>query len=129
MVVSPYSTHFRPSEEHQPVWAVGAERQSPDGSMFGGSFFSNSFGQPSVYVYMGQRYTGLWRQSKLFWQWSAGLMYGYKGQYEDKVPLNTNGFSPGALLSLGWQFNRDMSAQINTLGDAGLMFQLSYDLR
>ena len=33
-------------------------------------------------------------------------MYGYRGEYEDKVPLNSNGFSPGLLLSLGWAFDK-----------------------
>jgi hypothetical protein len=56
-------------------------------------------------------------------------MYGYRGKYEDKVPFNNNGFSPGALVSVGWQFNRTTSVQLNALGDAGVMFQLSYDWR
>ncbi len=127
--LSPYSLHFRPSEEHEHVWAVAVERQYSNRWLFGVSFFSNSFGQPSGYLYAGQRYDALFNTPQLFWQWSIGLMYGYVDQYEDKVPLNYRGFSPGAILSLGWQFNRQLSAQINTLGDAGLMFQFSYDFR
>ena len=50
LVVSPYSYHFNPSPEHEYVWAVGVERQSDNGWLYGGSYFSNSFGQPSGYA-------------------------------------------------------------------------------
>jgi len=126
-VVSPYTLHFRPSEEHKTVWAIGVERQRDDGWLAGATYFRNSFGQPSGYLYVGQRYRGLFDRPPLYFQWSAGLMYGYKDKYEDKVPLNSNGFAPGAVASLGWQFDRHFSAQLNLLGDAGLMLQLSYD--
>lgn len=128
LTFSPYSVHYTPSDEHEPVWAIGMELQRDDHWLFGGSFFSNSFGQPSGYVYAGQRFDGLLGRPQLFWQWSAGLLYGYRGEFKDKVPFNHNGFSPGALLSMGWQFNRQFSSQINTLGNSGLMWQLSWDL-
>jgi hypothetical protein len=129
LFASPYTLHFRYSDEHQYVWAVGVERQRYDNWLAGASYFSNSFGQPSGYLYLGQRYTGLLDKPPLFFQWSVGLLYGYKGKYEDKVPFNHNGYSPGATVSLGWQFNRNWAGQMIMLGDAGLMFQLSYDLR
>jgi hypothetical protein len=128
-VLSPYSLHWRPSDEHQTVYALGVEQQYDNGWLYGGSYFRNSFGQPSGYVYLGKRYDDIWRGTPLFFQWSAGLLYGYRGKYEDKVPLNYNGFAPGALVSVGWQFNRSTSVQLNALGDAGVMFQLSYDWR
>jgi hypothetical protein len=128
LTASPYSVHYNPDERHEPVWAIGVELQRDDRWLFGASYFSNSFGQPSGYVYAGQRFDGLLGRPQLFWQWSAGLLYGYRGEFKDKVPLNYNGFSPGALLSLGWQFNRQVSSQINTLGNSGLMWQLSWDL-
>jgi hypothetical protein len=34
------------------------------------------------------------------------MMYGYRGEFQNKVPLNYKGFSPGALVTLGWQFTR-----------------------
>jgi hypothetical protein len=129
MVVSPFTRHWRPSEEHQPVWAIGLERQNADGSLVGASFFSNSFGQDCTYVYYGERTTGFWGQPKLFAQWSAGVIYGYRGKYEDKLPLNTKGFAPGALVSVGWNFDRSSSAALHLLGDAGVMLQLAYQFR
>lgn len=129
IAISPYAPHFRPSEEHEPVWAIGLERQRADDWLAGVSFFSNSFGQPSAYVYLGRRYPGLLSVEPLFFQWSAGVMYGYVGKYKSKVPANVNGFSPGALVTLGWQFNREWSFAVHALGDAGLMFQFGYDVR
>jgi hypothetical protein len=129
-VVSPYTIHFNPSDEHKYVWGVGVEYQRPDRWLFGAVYFSNSFGQPSGYVYVGQRWYDLVPDlPKLFFQWSAGLLYGYKGEYEDKVPFNQDGFSPGALIAVGWQFTPQVSASALLLGNAGLMLQLSYDFR
>lgn len=128
-LVSPATQHYRYNPEHRPVWAIGVERQCADEWLAGGSYFSNSFGQPSAYLYIGQRTQGLLTQPKLFFQWSAGLLYGYRGKYENKVPLNVNGFAPGALVTLGWQFDKQTSVAVHALGDAGLMLQLAYDIR
>lgn len=128
-VVSPYTLHWRYSDEHRSVYALGVERQSPDRWLLGGSLFRNSFGQPSAYAYVGRRTTELLGSPDLFAQWSVGLMYGYRGKFQHKVPLNVNGFSPGALLSVGWQVNRNVSLMAHALGDAGVMFQLGYDWR
>jgi hypothetical protein len=129
LAVSPYTAHFRPSEEHEYVWAIGVERERDDQWLGGFSFFSNSFGQPSAYLYGGRRHYGLFDRPEFFFQWSVGLLYGYKDEYEEKVPLNVNGFSPGALIGVGWQFGNGVSTVVHLLGDASLMFQLSYDLR
>ena len=130
LATAPVSVHFRYSEEHRRVWAVALERQRLDGWLLGGSHFSNSFGQPSAYLYLGRRFeTPFGLPEGFFGQVSAGLMYGYRGKFQDKVPMNVNGFSPGALVSMGWQFERRASAAIHLLGDAGLMLQLSWDLR
>lgn len=129
VLVSPFTYHWRYSPEHRDVYAVGMERQYEDRWLLGGALFTNSFGQPSAYAYLGQRYDGLLERQSLFFQWSAGLMYGYVGRYKSKVPMNVDGFSPGALIGLGWQFDRNVSMTFHLLGDAGVMFQLAYDLR
>ena len=95
MVLSPYALHFSGDSAHKAVVLLGLERERPDGIVWGGAVFSNSFGQPSAYVFGGQRLYGWSRWDPLFAQWSAGLLYGYVGEYKNKVPLNVNGFSPG----------------------------------
>ena len=129
LAASPFSAHYRYSAEHRYVWAVGGEWQRNDDWLGGASFFSNSFGQPSSYVYVGKRFPTMFGVNELFGQLSAGILYGYVGKYKKKVPLNYNGFSPGALASMGWQFNKNTSTAVHLLGDAGFMVQLSYDLR
>ncbi len=108
---------------------VGLERQRADGLVWGGTYFSNSFGQPSAYVYGGQRLENWSARPELFAQWTAGILYGYKGEFKDKVPFNHGGFSPGAVLSVGWQFTPVYSAQVNMLGNSAVMFQVSMELR
>jgi len=126
---SPYTIHYGSDPDHEPVYMIGLERQRSDGWVWGGTYFSNSFGQPSGYVYVGEKVIGFSPIDKLFFQWTAGVMYGYKPPYEDKVPFNYKGFSPGVTASLGWQFTREFSVQAIALGTAGLMFQLAIDLR
>ena len=129
LVASPVTQHWRPSDEHRHVWALGAERVASDGRFWGVSYFTNSFGQPSAYAFIGQRYEGVLGQPSLYAQWSGGLLYGYTGKYQHKVPLNVRGFSPGFVPSLGFKLTPRTSFQYNLLGDAGVMFQLAHDWR
>jgi hypothetical protein len=132
LIASPYTVHYHKDDDgnHENVYMIGIERQRADRWMWGGVYFSNSFGQPSAYVYLGQQYSGfVSRWPELFAQWSVGVLYGYKPPYEDKVPYNYNGFSPGATISLGWQFTRQFSVQMDALGSAGMMFQASWNFR
>jgi hypothetical protein len=128
-VISPFSHHFRYSAEHRYVWALGVERQRDDNWLAGASYFRNSFGQPSGYLYVGKRWEGWFGEPQLFAQASGGLLYGYRGAYKNKVPLNYNGFSPGALVSAGWQFNKNNAVTLHLLGDAAVMMQLSWDFK
>lgn len=70
-------------------------------------------------------YHGIYGIQSLSFKWTAGLLYGYKEPYENKVPLNYNGFSPGAIIALEYEFKPGWSAQVDMLGTAGLMFQLN----
>lgn len=129
VMASPYTYHWSRDPDHRDVYMIGLERQGVDKVVWGGSYFRNSFGQPSGYLYGGKRYDNIFSQDKLFAQWTVGLLYGYKPPYDHKVPLNHNGFSPGAVFSLGWQFSPTYSAQVNVLGNSALMFQVSADFR
>lgn len=128
LTLSPYTYHYTHKPEHEPIYMLGLERQRSDGWVWGGAYFSNSFGQSSGFAYLGKRYANFSGYDRLFAQWSVGVLYGYKPPYENEVPLNVNGFSPGAVLSLGWQFTPEYSVQLNEVGTAGIMVQLSIDL-
>jgi hypothetical protein len=125
---SPYSIHYTHNPQHRHVWMIGLEKQLSNSYVWGGTYFSNSFGQDSGYFYGGQRFEKFSRYDSLFAQWTAGVMYGYKGEFAHKVPLNYRGFSPGLVLSLGWEFTPNYSAQLNVLGDSAMMFQVSMEL-
>jgi hypothetical protein len=127
VVASPYTQHWRYSDEHKPVYALGAERQRDDRWLGGAAYFSNSFGQPSAYVYLGKRFEGLWNTPQLFAQVTGGIIYGYVGKYKKKLPLNVGGFAPAVVPSVGWQFNKEAALSVHFLGDAGAMFQFSWD--
>jgi len=129
VMISPYTWHYHYSEDHRSVYMLGLEKQRADGLVVGGSWFRNSFGQPSAYVYAGHRFRNFTPYEPLFAQLTAGVLYGYRPPFEDKVPLNHKGISPGAVLSCGWQFTPMISTQVNLLGNSAVMFQLSADFR
>jgi hypothetical protein len=129
VMASPYTYHYSRDPNHRPVWMLGVERQRSDDLLWGLCYFSNSFGQPSGFLYGGQRLYDFSAYPQLYAQWSAGLMYGYKGEYQDKVPFNHRGFSPGLVLAVGWQFSPRYAAQVNVLGNSAAMLQFSIDFR
>jgi hypothetical protein len=129
LVGSPYTYHFSRDPDHKHVYMLGLVRQRADGFIVGGTAFRNSFGQPSTYVYIGQRFDQLGGIEPLFGELSGGVLYGYKPPYDHKVPLNYHGFSPGLVPSLGWKFTPMVSAQLNFLGNSALMFQFSADFQ
>lgn len=126
LTVSPYTVHFSYDEDHEYVWLAGFERERSTGIVAGFAYFSNSFGQPSVYYYpWGKIYRDLAGIDGLYFKWNAGLAYGYVEPYEDKVPFNYNGFSPGVFPMLGYESKGGFQSQLNLLGTAGLMLQFS----
>ena len=123
-------THFGgdDNEDYEGPPIVGNfELNKESNWLFGLTLFNNSFGQFSQYLYVGKK----WQLPKLYEhlhvKLTGGLLHGYVDEYEDKVPFNNNGFSPGIVPSVGvkkgrWAF--DMMA----LGGAGLLFAVGYDI-
>lgn len=123
---SPYTLHYSYDVDHRPVRMVGLEREHADGKVDGMTLFSNSFGQASTYLYpWGGVYKHIYGIAPLSFKWTAGVLYGYKPPFEHKVPMNYNGFSPGAIIALGYKFNSGWEAQVDMLGTAALMFQVN----
>ncbi len=122
LTLSPYTHHWSHNPEHRPVGLVAMDNHVKGGRFCGMAFFSNSFGQESAYVYMGQQWDGLWGNPKLFTKVSAGFLYGYRGKYKNKIPFNHMGLAPAIIPSIGYAFTPQDSAQIYILGTAGLLF-------
>lgn len=121
LTFSPYTHHWSNNPEHKHVVLLALDEQLPGGRLCGISLFSNSFGQPSTYVYGGQQFNQLFGQDRVFLKVTAGIMYGYVGQYQHKVPLNYRGFSPAVIPSLGYKLTEHDSVQVKLLGTAALM--------
>lgn len=122
---SPVTYHFSQDDEHKAVVMVGLER-AYNNKLDGVTLFTNSFGQPTIYVYpWGGEFKAFGGVARLSLKWTAGVLYGYREPYEDKVPLNFKGFSPAVIPALAYELRPGWSAQLNILGTAGLMLQLN----
>lgn len=123
---SPYSLHFTKDDAHKRVVMVGIEREHANAKLDGLTLFTNSFGQPTIYLYpWGGAYHSIGGIEHLSFKWTAGLLYGYRQPYENKVPLNFSGLSPAVIPALAYEFRPGWWGQVNFLGTAGLMFQLN----
>lgn len=131
--VAPFALHWNNDSEHKHVYLLGIERSqsevssrvAADETLWGVSAFRNSFGQSSAYAYLGYRWNHLFGYPALFFKLTGGLLYGYKKPYENKVPLNYHGFSPGIIPTVGYRLTPSDSVQVGVLGTAGAIFMYS----
>ena len=122
VTLSPYTHHWNDNPEHRPVFLGALDRTVAGNRFCGLALFRNSFGQPAAYAYVGQRWDGIGGQTKLFAKVSAGFIYGYRGKYQDKIPLNDYGVAPSIIPSIGYDFEKNQSVQAMLLGRAGVLF-------
>ncbi len=123
---SVYTRHFKKNPEHNNNQdLIGLERHTENSYLFGGATFRHSYGERSYYGYAGKRFdfAGTPFYSKL----TAGLLYGYKGEYRDKIPLNRLGIAPVIIPSLGVKYHR-VGAEIVLLGTAATMINIGFEL-
>jgi hypothetical protein len=125
---SPDVHHYHSNPEHVDwSWMVGIEWQRPSNWLLGFAYFNNSFGQKSQYYYAGYTWKLSDRDPNWYLKLTGGLVHGYKEPYEDKVPYNHNGYSPGVVPALGYKWSR-WSAQVNVFGTAAFGISVGYDL-
>lgn len=128
VTLSNYTLHFEPSPDHRRVNVIGVQELQPSGSIRGGAVFSNSFGQPSAYGFIGQRYGEPMGWRNTYVEWTAGIMYGYVGDHKHDVPMNVLGFAPALVPTFGYQIDRFAALQVSMLGFAALMVRLTFTL-
>jgi hypothetical protein len=91
------------------------------------SFFDNSFGQSSQFLFGGL----LWRPSEtvpeFYVKVAAGVLHGYTGEFEDKVPFNHNGWSPGIVPGVGYCYKR-LCGEMILFGTAGMLWTVGVTL-
>ncbi len=121
LIISPYTQHFS-NDDHRHVYLLGLQRNQLDGAMWGLSLFRNSFGQGSGYAYYGHRWDALFGVPELYGDLSAGIIYGYRGEFKDKVPFNHGGFAPAIIPALGYRVTPKDALQLVMLGKNALLF-------
>lgn len=130
LTYGPWAYHFSQSDEHVRFnHLLGAELLSTRWTFWGAArslagfaLFDNSFGQFSQYVWFGQEWD--WRRfagGDVFVNVTAGLLHGYKDEYQDKIPFNSAGIAPVIIPSLGIRWGR-FSLQATVLGTNGFLF-------
>lgn len=118
---SVYTRHFHSDAAHDNRQnLVLGEWNITEEWLVGASLFNNSFGQPSQYVYGGYRFRPIEELQPLYFKISAGLVHGYTGQYQHKIPFNSAGIAPVFVPSVGYCFNRYCS-ELVIFGGAGFL--------
>jgi hypothetical protein len=126
LTFAPHAHHWNYNPEHHPVFLGSVDRRVNGNRFCGLALFRNSFGQPSAYAYVGKRWDNLLGNPHLFAKVSAGLIYGYKDKYQNKIPFNDYGVAPAIIPSVGYSFTHDDSVQVMILGTAGLLFSYGH---
>jgi hypothetical protein len=125
---APTSIHFHSNPDYTShPWLVGAEWQRPSRWLAGYSYFNNSFGQKSQYIYGGKWWPARESGQGWYFKLTGGVILGYKEPYEDKLSYNHNGVAPGMIPALGFKMDR-ANVQLNLLGFSGVMITFGYDL-
>lgn len=117
-MIAPFAYHWRNESDHKHVVMLGLERGQFNGPLWGAAVFSNSFGEPCAYGYVGYRYDELFDVPGLFVKLTGGVMYGYKGKYERKIPFNHNGWGLAVIPAVGYRITPKDSIQFGLLGTA-----------
>ena len=127
-VFGPYVYHYHYDVNHNDTpWLTGFE-WGPQGwwADIGAVYFENSFSQPSVYVYAAKRWFVRDDEQGPYLKLTGGPLYGYRGQYENRVPFNHNGLAWGIIPGIGYQYH-SVDAQLVILGTSALLLTFGYD--
>ena len=125
--VGPYVAHWLDNAGHN-QWPrlVGVEYETGSHWLGGAASFRNSYYQNAAYFYGGRRWFLDRVDPNFYLKVTAGLVYGYKAPYGDRLPVNHDGYGLGIVPALGYQFGR-ANAQIVFLGTAAVTFTVGFD--
>lgn len=119
---SVYTVHYHPDPNHNNhQQLLNLERWGMSGYGLGVAFFDNSFDQPSQYVYGGRFWRPFDSAPLVHVKLTAGLLNGYKDQYQDKIPYNSRGIAPAILPSIGFS-GRRFATEVILLWNNGALF-------
>ena len=118
---SVYTHHYSydpAHDNHQNLILV--EYNFTENWLMGGAVFDNSFGQSSQFVYGGYRFRPFEELQPLYFKVGVGVLHGYHGQYQNKIPMNSSGFAPAIVPSVGYCIQRFCS-EFMLFGTAGFL--------
>jgi hypothetical protein len=118
---SVYTHHFSydpAHNDHQNL--ILGEWNITENWLAGAAVFDNSFGQSSQFVYGGVRMRPFENLQPLYFKLALGIVHGYSGEYQNKIPMNNSGFAPIIIPSVGYCINRFCSEFV-VFGTAGAM--------
>jgi hypothetical protein len=123
-----YTWHFHPDDDHQQPVLLDSEyrfanRWLEGQPLVGLSLFTNSFGQFSQFLYAGLQWRPIAEHQPFYVKVAAGVLHGYRGEYQDKVPFNSSGFAPVILPSVGYCWVRYCTEAI-LLGGNAMVFSI-----
>jgi hypothetical protein len=121
------TVHFSPDEDHvnntkliYGEWRLN-ERWLEGQVLVGASFFDNSFGQASQFVFGGLLWRPIEKAQEFYIKVAAGIIHGYSGEFQNKIPMNSSGFAPGIVPAVGYCYNRFCGEMI-LFGTAGMLW-------
>ena len=84
---------------------LGVEMRHVNKWIYGATFFDNSFGQESQYLYTGYQWNTYGYSSvRQHFKLTGGLLHGYKDEYQDKIPFNGLGVAPAIVPTYGIRY-------------------------
>jgi hypothetical protein len=116
---SVYTKHWSDNPDHvNHQDLINVEMLLENNWLAGGAFFQNSFGQDSWFMYMGYQWP-LFHSKYFYFKLMGGLLYGYKDEYKDKIPLNGNNIAPAILPAFGFRY-KFFITEVNIAGTAAI---------
>jgi hypothetical protein len=113
--------HFHPDPEHNNHQKLlNLEWNYKDDLLVGAAYFRNSFRQPTTLVYWGAKFRPMDSMPEAYIKVVAGLIHGYKGEYQDNIPFNQLGTAPAILPSVGYCY-KQFCSELIVFGTAGAM--------
>jgi len=118
-----YTKHYDPDPDHvNDQNMIGVEFGMPGNRLLGFAIFDNSFGQKTKYLYVGKKWP-IFESERLYFKVTAGLLNGYEGPYEDKIPLNGLGTAPAVVPAIGYS-HKSFFVEFAQLGFAAGMINV-----
>jgi hypothetical protein len=125
--------HFNSDDEHDNSQALVNAEWRLDKNwlkgqvLLGAASFDNSYGQATWYAYGGLLWRPVDTVQPLYLKLTAGVIHGYRGEYQDKIPMNNSGYAPGIIPSVGYCYNR-FCTELVVFGGAGMMLTVGATL-